>query len=78
MNQRTFETKRNFLARTFSRCLAEMCPGVVRLEYHFHEDGSEAAVIRFADGSLHQVEVTGLDLQSSVAAVLAVLSGEVA
>ena len=78
MTQTALNEKKNFLSRTFSRCLAEMCPGVVRLEYHFHEDGSEAAVIRFADGSLHQVEVTGLDLQSSVAAVLAVLSGEVA
>ena len=78
MTKTALNEKKNFLSRTFSRCLAEMCPGVVRLEYHFHEDGSEAAVIRFADGSLRQVEVTGLDLQSSVAAVLAVLSGEVA
>lgn len=33
MNQMTLDVKKNFLFRTFSRCLAEMCPGVVRLEY---------------------------------------------
>ena len=32
MNQMTLNVKKNFLSRTFSRCLAEMCPGVVRLE----------------------------------------------
>ena len=55
-----------------------MCPGVVRLEYHLHDDGDEVAIIRSADGSTRRVDVTGLDLQESVAAILAELNGEVA
>ena len=51
MNQTRFDVKRNFLSRTFSRCLAEMCPGVVRLEYHAHDNGDEVVIIRCVDGS---------------------------
>lgn len=76
MNQMTLDVKKNFLSRTFSRCLAEMCPGVVRLEYHFHDDGDEVAIIRSADGSTRRVDVTGLDLQESVEAILAELNGD--
>lgn len=78
MNQTMFDVKKNFLSRTFSRCLAEMCPGVVRLEYHLHDDGDEVAIIRCADGSTRRVDVTGLDLQESVEAILSELNGEVA
>lgn len=78
MNQTRFDVKRNFLSRTFSRCLAEMCPGVVRLEYHLHDDGDEVVIIRCADGSTRRVDVTGLDLQQSVEAILETLNGEVA
>lgn len=28
MNQMTLNVKKNFLSRTFSRCVAEMCPGI--------------------------------------------------
>lgn len=75
MSQMTLDVKKNFLSRTFSRCLAEMCPGVVRLEYHLHDDGDEVAIIRSADGSTRRVDVTGLDLQESVAAILEELNG---
>ena len=78
MTKTTLETKRNFLARTFSRCLAEMCPSVVRVEYHLHDDGDEVVIIRCTDGSTRRLDVTGLDLQQSVAAILAELNGEVA
>lgn len=78
MNQTRFDVKRNFLSRTFSRCLAEMCPGVVRLEYHLHDDGDEVVIIRCADGSTRRVDVTDLDLQQSVEAILETLNGEVA
>nr|WP_326216327.1 hypothetical protein [uncultured Oscillibacter sp.]DAZ27250.1 MAG TPA: hypothetical protein [Caudoviricetes sp.] len=78
MNQMTLDAKKNFLSRTFSRCLAEMCPGVVRLEYHLHDDGDEVAIIRSADGNTRRVDVTGLDLQESVEAILSELNGEVA
>jgi hypothetical protein len=73
----TLDVKKNFLSRTLSRCLAEMCPGVVRLEYHLHDDGDEVAIIRSADGNTRRVDVTGLDLQESVNAILAELNGEV-
>ena len=75
MNQTTFDVKKNFLSRTFSRCLAEMCPGVVRLEYHLHDDGDEVAIIRCVNGSTRRVVVTGMDLQGSVEAILAELNG---
>ena len=55
MNQTRFDVKRNFLSRTFSRCLAEMCPGVVRLEYHLHDNGDEISIIRCSDGSTRRV-----------------------
>ena len=76
MGQKTFDSKKDFLSKRFSRCLAEMCPGVVRLEYHLHDDGDEVAVIRCADGSIRRVDVTGLNLQESVEAVLAELNGD--
>lgn len=78
MNQTRFDVKRNFLSRTFSRCLVEMCPGVVRLEYHAHDNGDEVAIIRCVDGSTRRVDVTGRDLQRSVEAILETLNGEVA
>lgn len=78
MNQTRFDVKRNFLSRTFSRCLAEMCPGVVRLEYHLHDNGDEVVIIRCVDGSTRRVDVTGRDLQRSVEAILETLNGEVA
>lgn len=70
--------KKNFLTRTFSRCLEEMCPGVFQLKYDLEYDRSEVAVIICTDGSVRRVDVTGLDLQESVAAILAELNGEVA
>ena len=76
MNPSTLDVKKNFLSRTFSRCLAEMCPGVVRLEYHLHDDGDEVAIVRCVNGSTRRVVVTGMDLQGSVEAILAELNGE--
>lgn len=78
MKQTRFDVKRNFLSRTFSRCLAEMCPGVVRLEYHLHDNGDEVVIIRCSDGSTRRVDVTGLNLQQSVEIILETLNGEVA
>lgn len=78
MSRMTLDVKKNFLSRTFSRCLAEMCPGVVRLEYHAHDNGDEVAIIRCIDGSTRRVDVTGLNLQQSVEIILETLNGEVA
>ena len=72
------DQKKNFLSRTFSRCVAEMCPGVVRLEYHLHDTGDEVVIIRCANGSTRRVDVTGLELQESVETILEELNREVA
>ena len=72
------EQKKAFISRTFSRCVAEMFPGIVRLEYHLHDNGDEVVIIRCVDGSTRRVDVTGLDLQQSVEAILAVLNQEAA
>lgn len=72
------EQKKAFISRTFSRCVAEMCPGIVRLEYHLHDNGDEVVIIRCVDGSTRRVDVTGLDLQQSVETILAVLNREAA
>ena len=66
----TYEIKRRFVSKTLSRCVAEMCPGVRCLEYHVH-DTDEVAIIRLADGTTRRVDVTGLELQDCVQAILA-------
>ena len=71
-----FTVKRNFIGKTFSHCVAEMCPGVVRLEYHDHDNGDETVIVRYGAGDTQRVDVTGLDLQESVAAILSALNGE--
>lgn len=70
------DQKKNFIAKTFSRCVAEMCPGVVRLEYHLHDNGDEVVIIRCANGSTRRVNVTGLELQESVETILKELNRE--
>ena len=75
---RDYDVKKNFIARTFSRCVAEMCPGVVRLEYHAHDNGDEVVLIRCADGTTRRVDITGLELRQSVDAILAELNREAA
>nr|WP_325302292.1 hypothetical protein [uncultured Dysosmobacter sp.] len=78
MTQRAFETKKNFVRQTWSRCVCEMFPGVVRVEYHLHDDGSEVAVIRYDTGYLWRVDVTGLALHETAQAILAALGREAA
>ena len=78
MNQMKLNDKKNFMSHYFSRCVAKICPGVVRLEYHLHDDGDEVVIIRCADGSTRRVDVTGLNLQQSVEIILETLNGEVA
>lgn len=72
------DQKKNFIAKTFSRCVAEMCPEVVRLEYHLHDNGDEVVIIRCVNGSTRRVDVTGLELQESVETILEELGREVA
>ena len=62
--------KKRFISKTLSRCVAEMCPGVRCLEYHVH-DTDEVAIIHLVDGTTRRVDVTGLELQECVQAILA-------
>lgn len=70
------EQKKAFISRTFSRRVAEIWTGIVRLEYHSHDNGDEVVIIRCVDGSTRRVDVAGLDLQQSVETILAVLNQE--
>lgn len=74
----TLNDKKNVLCRTFSRCLAEMCPGVFQLKFDLEYDGREVASIICEDGTTRRVDVTGMELWQSVNAILAELNGEVA
>ena len=67
----TYEVKHRFVSETLSRCVAEMCPGVRCLEYYLHDNGDEVAIIRLADNTTRRVDVTGLELQECVQAILA-------
>ena len=67
-----------FCAADLSRCVCEMFPSVVRVEYHIHADGSEVAVIRYDSGFLRRVDVTGLELYETAQAILDALSREAA
>lgn len=78
MTQRDFEVKKTFVRQTWSRCVCEMFPGVVRVEYHLHDDGSEVAVIRHDTGYLRRVDVTGMDLHETAQAILDALGREAA
>ncbi len=73
--------KGDFVRRELSRCVAAMCPGVVRVEYHCHDEGdllNELALIRCADGVTRRVDVTGLGLLETTNAVLKGVTQEAA
>lgn len=78
MSQETFEAKKNFVTRELSRCIAASHPGVVKLEYHMHDDGDgwqydEIVIIRFDSGFTKRVNVTGNSLHAIVVDVLSAL-----
>lgn len=77
MRQTTYEAKKSFVTHELSRCIAASHPGVVKVEYHIHgrEDGlvDEVALIRFANGYLMRVYVTGRDIRETLRDVLAAL-----
>lgn len=70
--------KRTLLPRRSPAAWRRCARGVVRLEYHLHDNGDEVVIIRCANGSTHRVNVTGLELQESVETILEELSREVA
>lgn len=67
----TYEIKRRFVSKTLSRRVSELWPNVRCLEYHLHDNGDEVAIIRLADNTTRRVDVTGLELQDCVQAILA-------
>ena len=75
MNQNTYETKKNFITHSLSRCVTDMYPRVCRVEYSIHADGAsgleEVAIIRCEGGYSRRVDITGLDLRETADAVLA-------
>lgn len=77
MSQETFEAKKNFVTRELSRCIAASHPGVVKLEYHMHDDGGsaqdEVVIIRFDTGFTKRVNVTADSLHATAADVLSAL-----
>lgn len=78
MSQDTYERKRGFVTHELSRCIAASHPGVVKLEYRVHdrEDGDvdEVVLIRFGNGYLARVPVTGRDNRATLLDVLAALA----
>ena len=67
----TYETKRRFVSEILSRRVAELWPSVRCLEYLNNDNGDEVAIIHLADGTTRRVDVTGLELQDCVQAILA-------
>ena len=67
----TYEVKHRFVSETLSRRVSELWPNVRCLEYYLHDNGDEVAIIRLADNTTRRVDVTGLELQDCVQAILA-------
>lgn len=79
MRRETYESKKNFVTRELSRCIAASHPGVVKVEYHPHDDGrqvDEVALLRFDSGYTQRVDVTGKDLHETLREVLEALEGQ--
>ena len=67
----TYEVKHRFVSETLSRRVSELWPNVRCLEYRLHISGDEVAIIHLVDGTTRRVDVTGLELQDCVQAILA-------
>ena len=75
MSEQTYERKRDFINHSMSRCVAAMYPNVCRVDYRIRETDEglrETAMIYLAGGYSRRVDVTGLDLPTTLDAVLAV------
>jgi hypothetical protein len=59
MSMEQFEQKRQFVTRELSRCITASHEGVSRLELEYHDGGEESVIIRFANGYIKAVNVTG-------------------
>ncbi len=75
MSMEQFEQKRQFITRELSRCITASHKGVSRLEFEYHDEGGEESVIiRFANGYIKTVNVTGDDLRAILLDVLRALA----
>ena len=59
MSMQEFEQKRQFVTRELSRCIVASHEGVNHLEFEYHEGGEESVIIRFDNGYIKTVNVTG-------------------
>ena len=60
MSMEQFELMRQFVTRELSRCITASHEGVDRLESEYHDEGGEESVIiRFSNGYIKTVNVTG-------------------
>lgn len=64
MSMEQFEQKKAFVQRELSRCVAAVDGNVSKLEYQFTDDGQEGVIIRFSNGYIKTVDVTGDSLYS--------------
>ncbi|WP_294855646.1 hypothetical protein [uncultured Oscillibacter sp.] len=64
MSMEQFEQKKAFVTRELSRCVTAVDGNVSKLEYQFTDDGQESVIIRFSNGYIKTVDVTGDSLYS--------------
>lgn len=67
MGHDTFESKRNFVTGSLRRCLSDAIPGLADLEYRLEDNCDtgglqETIIIRFVDGYVQRMCVTGQSL----------------
>jgi len=74
MSMEAFEQKRQFITRELSRCITASHEGVTRLEFEYHDGGEESVIIRFDNGYIKTVNVTGDDCRAVMLDVLRALA----
>ncbi|MDN0031631.1 hypothetical protein QVN85_01820 [Oscillibacter valericigenes] len=74
MSMQEFELKRQFITRELSRCITVSHEGVTRLEFEYHDGGEESVIIRFDNGYIKTVNVTGDSLHAVMIDVLRALA----
>lgn len=75
MSMEQFEQKRQFITQELSRCIIASHEGVSRLEFEYHDEGGEESVIiRFTNGYIKTVNVTGDSLRAAMLDVLRALA----
>lgn len=74
MSMEEFEQKRQFVMRELSRCIIASHEGVTHLELEYHDSGEESVIIRFTNGYIKTVNITGDSLRAILMDVLRALA----